>query len=485
MWGGSIGGPFIRNRLFGFFNYQGLSQLDSGQAVRSSLPLAAFSNGDFQNLLNSQGKQITIYDPLTAGPGEPRTAFENNRIPESRIDPTARKIWSFVPTERRSAGDQFTGLGNNTYLIPRNTNDDQWDTKIDGNWNDAHRSFFRFSWYHHNRNTPPNLPGSTWDNLNLADAGGNQGPVNNYQLAMGHTWTVNPTTIVDVRVGYTRLFFAQDYHTGCQPHSCENPFDPTEAGLPQYMADYTDTAGFPYILMSNYEALGAANQQYGIPDSPSLQANMTKITGRHVLKFGYDARRQHYVRGGGSNRVGQFNFDDVMTRRVHNRANVALEGNSFASFLLGTPTTGSIQRVSFSDVSSDYHAFFIQDDFKVTPRLTINMGVRWDISRPMTDAFDQMSFLNLDVTSPLNDRIDRSKMPAGMASTIVGGLEFPDKGPLSGVGNPMTIDWNNFAPRIGIAYQLTPKTVIRLGYAQLYKTQIGEAVPPPRGRTSR
>ena len=103
-------------------------------------------------------------------------------------------------------------------------------------------------------------------------------------------------------------------------------------------------------------------------------------------------------------------------------------------------------------------------DFKFSPRLTLNLGLRYDVSRPMWDKFGQMSFLNTDVASPLNDQINRSVMPAGMRTQLLGGLEFADQGSLVGVNNTMTIDWNNLAPRLGLAYQIDQKTVIRAGF---------------------
>src|SRR5262249_7475864 len=147
--------------------------------------------------------------------------------------------------------------------------------------------------------------------------------------------------------------------------------------------------------------------------------------------------------------------------------------------LLGVPTSGSISKVAISNVKSDYLAWFVQDDFKVSKRLTLNFGLRYDVSRPMWDKFGQMSFIDTGDVSPLDAKINRSLMPPGMRTTIRGGLEFANQGPLKDTQDTMTIDWNNIAPRVGLAYQLNNNTVIRSGFGVLYKTQIGEAVPPP------
>ncbi len=469
--GGSAGGPVIKNRTFFFFDYQGLRQVAAGQAIRSSLATPAMLTGDFSDLRNVRGDLITIYDPATAGPGQPRAAFPGNVIPGSRIDPAAAKIVSFLPTARRSAGDPFTHLGNNTYLIPRPTRLNQYDLKFDHRFNDSNGMFFRYSWYHNDTTNQPTLPGSTYGAPNPADFGVMTQPVHSYQAVLGHTWTINPTTIFDWRGGYARLYFDQDWPGGCLPSKCPTPFDPTNAGFPTYIRNYSDTAGFPNVTFTDYQTLGTQNQQVGIPDTILLELSLTKIKGRHVMKFGFDGRRVHYIRGGGSNRNGQYNFDAGFTQRLSTQASPLTDGNSWASFMLGTPASGSIGRINLANLRSAYYAMYAQDDFKITTRLTLNLGLRWDVSQPMWDSHNAMSFLDLGSPNPIG--------PAAGLPNLVGGLNFPNQGPLKGINDTMTIDWNNFAPRLGLSYQLTPKWVVRAGSGVFYKTIIGEAVPPP------
>jgi len=481
--GGAIGGPIVKNRTFFFYDYQGFRQRSTGQPTRSSLPTTEMAAGDFSNLRNTVNQPIGLFDPLTAGPGEARTPFPSNRLPASRLDPAALKIWSFIPQQRRSAGDPFTALGNNTYQVSTPNDEAQWDLKVDHNFTSNHHLMARSSRWAIERNLPPTLPGSTLQTPNVADTGLWRGPRRSYQYVAGYTWTVSPTSIFDFRTGYTRYTNIQAWRSGCQSQfdSCTNPFNPTDAGLPDYLRAYSDAIAFPGInFTGGYQAIGVGNQQYWGPDTIAIQATWTRVAGRHVWKAGFDGRRQHYIRGGGSDRAGQFNFSDQFTRRINNRANIAAEGNAFADFLLGTPTSGTISRVSIANVKSDYLAFFLQDDFKVSSHLTLNLGLRFDVSRPMWDKFGQMSFLNTTVENPLNAKIDRTKLQPGMRTTILGGLEFPNQGNLQGVNNTIPIDWNNIAPRLGMAYQLGAKTVIRAGAGLLYKTQIGEAVPPPR-----
>jgi len=483
IFGGSIGGPIRKNHTFFFFDYQGFRQVAQGQPTRSSLPTLPMLNGDFSQLRNPGGQLITIYDPLTAGPGEARTPFAGNMIPGARMNPASLKVLSFIPTRRQTQGDPFTGYGNNTYSAPVGGREDQWDIKVDQNFSEAHHLIGRLSYWKLDQKNVPTLPGVSYSDQNPADTGLYTIPRRSYQPMLGYTWTINPRSIFDIRAGYTRYEVSATHVNGCQPlfNSCQHPFDPTQAGFPSYIKNYSDTQGFPGIVFSGgYQMWGVPNQQWYTPDSIAGQTTWTRVQGRHVLKVGFEWRRQHYIRGGGSDRVGRFSFSDALTRRLSNVANVNLEGNPIASFLLGYADSGSISRVSFSDVKSDYFASFAQDDFKVSPRLTLNLGVRWDVSKPMWDRLGQISFVNPYATNPLNGRLNSAAIPQGMSPTLLGGLEFPNQGRLAGVNNTMTIDWNNFAPRIGLAYQATAHTVIRSGFGIVYKTQLGEAVPPPR-----
>lgn len=481
IFGGSIGGPIWKDRTFFFFDYQGFRQVSQGQPTRSSLPTLDMVSGDFSNLRNTSGQLITIYDPTTAGVGVPRTPFANNMIPVNRMDPTALKILSFIPNERRSAGDPFTALGNNTFSNPATNNEDQWDLKIDHNLTDKDHLVGRYSSWTIGTTGVPNLPGPDATS-NPADSG--LIPLNrkSYQGMIGYTRTVSPKSILDLRVGYQRYISSSTNLFACQPlfNSCTQPFNPTQAGFPSYISEYSDLQGFPTITFSGgYQQFGIGNNQWYTPGSLVVQGTWSQVMGRHVIKAGAEWRQQRYVRINGSDRTGSFAFSDAMTRRVSNVADPNNSGNAIASFLLGYASSGSISRQLLADTVSQYYAGFIQDDFKVTPKLTLNLGLRYDIFVPMRDRHDSMSFFNPDVTNPLDSQINRALMPAQMSPTILGGLEFPNQGRLQGVSNTMTTNWNNFAPRIGLAYQLNSRTVIRSGFAVLYHSQLGEASVAP------
>ena len=482
IFGGSLGGPVWKNRTFFFFDYQGFRQVSQGQPTRSSLPTLPMVNGDFSNLRNTAGNLITIYDPLTADSGKARTVFAGNRIPVDRMDPTALKILSFIPNQRRSAGDPFTALGNNTYANPATDFENQWDLKIDHNFSENQHLIGRYSSWTINTNGVGTLPGSSDASPNPADSGLIPLHRKSYQGMLAYTWTVNPRSILDIRAGYQRYESSSTNEFACQPlfDSCKKPFDPTQAGFPAYIANYSGLQGFPTIAFSGgYQTFGIGNNQWYTPGSFVGQTTWSQVVGRHVVKTGFEWRRQRYVRISGSDRTGSFSFSDAMTRKISNVSDPNNSGNAIASFLLGYASSGSISQALLTDTVSDYFAGFVQDDFKISPKLTLNLGLRYDVFVPLRDRHSAISFFNPNVVNPLNDQINRAAMPAGMSQTILGGEEFPNQGRLQGVNNTMSTQWKNFAPRIGIAYQATAHTVIRSGFAMLYHSQLGEASVVP------
>ena len=478
IFGGSIGGPIWKDRTFFFFDYQAFRQVLQGQPTRSSLPTAEMLSGDFSNLRNASGQLITIYDPTTAGPGQTRTAFDGNRIPTSRLDPTALKVASFLPSQRRSSGDPFTFLGNNTFSAPAADTEDQWDLKFDHNLTQTQHLVARYSSWNILTNSVAALPGSSESNPNPADNGLIPLHRKSYQGMLGYTWAVTPRSILDIRAGYQRYDSSSTNVLACQPlfNSCKAPFDPTKAGFPSYINDYSTLKGFPTLTFSGgYQTLGIGNNQWYTPNSLVGQASWSQILGRHSLKFGAEFRRQHYVRISGSDRTGSFSFTDAMSRQISNVSDAAHSGNSIASFLLGYASSGSISQPLLTDTISDYYAGFIQDDFKVTSKLTLNLGLRYDVFVPLRDRHNAISFFNTTVVSPVNSLINRSLFPAAASPQIVGGEEFPHQGRLSDTDNPMSIQCCSLAPRVGVAYQLDSKTVLRAGFATLYHSQIAEA----------
>ena len=169
--------------------------------------------------------------------------FAGNVIPGNRMDPAALQILGFLPTARRSAGDRYTALGNNTYLIPAPYNEAQYDIKIDHQFTPSQRTMFRYSRWDIERKPDSHTPRQFVRHIQSGRHWSWRGPRNSFQYMLAHTWTVSPKAIADFRVGYTRYASIQAWLTGCQPlfDSCQTPFDPPRPGCQTISASIRHT----------------------------------------------------------------------------------------------------------------------------------------------------------------------------------------------------------------------------------------------------
>ncbi len=263
-----------------------------------------------------------------------------------------------------------------------------------------------------------------------------------------YTNTLNPTTIFNARLGFARTLYKYN-NQGLG-------FAPSTLGLPASIDTAVDRQMFPRFSTGNYVDLGGNDHRYNAFMSYTALANVTKIIGSHNLKTGFEGRTLRVnVWEASSN--GVFNFGASMTQGPNPQAASSTAGNGLASLLLGAGSSGQIiQGFKNVAVQSFYLAGYVQDDWRITPKLTLNLGLRWDIDTPRTERFNRMNYFDPAAPSPL----------ASVYPGLTGGLVFVGRDGRSRHDSPY--DTNNFAPRLGLAYQLTSKTVFRAGYAHLY-----------------
>ncbi|HYO82540.1 MAG TPA: TonB-dependent receptor [Bryobacteraceae bacterium] len=451
-YGGNIGGPVIlpkiyngRNRTFFNFNYTGLRNGPPINGTLISVPDAAFRRGDFSNYRDNSGNLIPIFDPATTQPDGTRTPFPGNIIPPDRISAVARNAIALIPAPDLP-GYQLNYVNRTANPV----RDDIWSLKVDQILSEKHH----FSW-------------SYWDSVNDQDvnsvfgaAGGEYGrlfraytPGNNHRVNWHHT--VRPTLLQHFAFGYTFAGPTRQVDTRRGNEIIRLP------GIP------AESPGFPtFNIRNNYGALeiGNSNQQ---PVDPTQKRNiafiynLTWIKGIHQLKFGADIRRFQYNEYLATNLSGQFFFDPLSTSSL-TAPNFTNLGNGWASFLLGQVSSGN--RFFPADtrrMRSEYYAFYVDDVLKVTPRLTVTLGLRYDIPTVLRDVESRNSVLDLDAPNPA-------------AGGRPGALRFIEKG-------EMLTDnfYKAFAPRVGVAYTLGAKTVVRAGYGIFYSgtnaTSIGRA----------
>jgi len=454
-YGGTFGGPIKRDKTFFMSSYEGLRQR-SFSSRTTTVPTALERSGDFSQTYAGANNPVLIFDPFTtraSGTGFIRDAFPGNVIPAGRQDPVGRRIAQFYP-QPNTQGAPWTNA-NNYYNQGSSALDiDQIDGRVDHNFTSAQRFFVRYSY----RNQD-SLPAILWPmELKAAET------VNNERNRMhngviDYTWTPNPSTVISIRGAFARsLYLYENLGLG---------FLASSLGFPTAL----DTAGglsmFPRVSASGYTTLGNQDNRRNAFMTYTLAGSLTRMRGPHTLKAGYEGRLIRVNNRESRATSGDFAFTAGFTQGPNPNTAAANRGNSIASLLLGTGSSGSLIQ-NFKDVAAQsiYTALYFQDDWRVSRKLTLNLGVRYDLDTPRTERYNRMNYFDPFAVSPL-----AGKVPG--FPNLTGGLVFV------GVdGRPRTqyiMDKNNLAPRFGFAYQLNQKTVIRGGFGNIFAISLQQA----------
>ena len=453
--GGNVSGPILnRANLFFFGGYEGLRQPTTVGSGLLTVPTAAERNGDFSNSLNADGTPNLIYNPFTSvqlpDGSYTRQAFAGNVIPKNLINPVGAKMMSLYPLPNRpgqgpnQVNNFFAqGAGNNT--------NDKMDARVDWEQNTVHRLFVRWSDRFRQDITQPCFF------CTGADSGVNEHDTG-FQVVLNDTVTPGPTWVINSFVSYSRWqegHIAQSYGVA----------DASTIGLSPSLFQ---APILPGISVENYSGLGVTFgggfQKY-TRYSDTVAINVTKQFSRHTLKFGGNFDNQGINNTNEANGVNTgsaaFDFGTALTSCdpnpnggpcVASNSGSAISGNALASMLLGTAGGGG---QSFNiDPAMAMHSFggYVQDQWRVTPRLTVNVGVRYENQRPATERFNRIEYFNTTVVNPISSQL---------GFKVLGGLEY------AGANGNDRYAWppNNrdFAPRAGLAWKVTDRLVARVG----------------------
>lgn len=461
--GGTVGGPVAiphlyngHNKTFFFVSVEDVRFIQ-GVVFVGTLPTTRELSGDFTQDLNSAGKQITIYDPSTtvpasSGTGYTRTAFPGNIIPASRVNPVTLQILKYFPAPTQT-GIGFTHTDNYAYGSANVVHKDTVSYKVDHYFNERNRFFARYS----ADDTPDKRAGAYGSDPASPSAGVQRFGRRNTVLEDTQTFT--PTWLATFRLTVTRL---SNFRNPFAPN-----FDITTLGFPAALAKQLWPPSFPDITIAGYTIgssitniitgglLGATDQIAEGANTYALQGTTTKIVNGHEIKVGAEFRIYQLNNQQTAANSPNFSFATSWTQGPNPSAASATAGDSAATFLLGIPG-GSAQPVPALTLQTKYSAVFFQDNYKVTPRLTLNYGVRYEYETPRTDRYNQLSSFNYSAVPPLN----------APGLNLQGALSFVGVNGLSRYqSNP---DMNNLGPRFGLAYRLDPRTVIRTGGGLFY-----------------
>ena len=454
--GGTLGGPIIRDKTFFFVDYQGM-RIKQGQTYLSTVPSERMRAGDFSELSRQ------IFDPLTGAP------FPGNVIPQNRFDPAARNILNdLLPAPNLPGTRSATGQLIQNYLINPTTarQDNQFDVKLDHALSPNNRFFVRYSFQKTYRDQPATLPhgdaGFTF--------GAGQGNVKAQAFAFNDTHTFSSNWLNEVRVGYTYIKFFMtsiDYGQNLA----------TAAGIPGVnINDVTSAFSQIQFQQGGSRNLGANGNQPLITNLGNLQLfdNVTHIRGPHTFKVGGSVTFRSREILNADNIVGQFFFDNAQTSNCAGQSSGctidANTGNDVASFLLGTARRKNrtlFDSQTYKETRPEWAAY-VQDDFRVTPRLTLNLGLRWDMFVPWVEENDRQS--NYDPSTGL--------FVVASPDAVINGVK---------VGRYLqTYSKKDFGPRLGFAYDLTGdgRTTVRGGYGIFWNWGVGgtsssKATNPP------
>jgi hypothetical protein len=434
-----------RNRLFWMLSWESMRQRSADPNV-VSLPEMAWRQGDFTTLLNAQGQQVTIYDPYSTRADGTRTPIVGNRIPASQIDPLAARVLSFYPAPT-GPGDGPSKVNNYPYPSVWRAGFDQFVGRTDVIINSKNQAFFRY-----NENPFEEFRNITFGFDNPAEPTGNAPLMRNGRnVMMNWTSTLSPTMTFDLRAGLNRWEEAGGSRLGAG-------FDPRQLGFDGNLVSQFTQLQFPRFDFQDYVSAGSDAFGPGTRDTYSLQPNFNKVYGRHFLKFGVEARQYNLNNPGRGYPSGYYSFRRDWTQANAQRAD-AVSGNSIATFLLGIPSAAFVQKNIDSSYRHFYYAGFFQDDWKVTNRLTLNFGLRYDVETGNSERFNrQVNGVDLNAPSPIANRVQ--------------GLDLRGQVLFAGVGGqPTTLldaDKNNWQPRFGAAYRLRENWVLRGGYGLYY-----------------
>jgi Carboxypeptidase regulatory-like domain len=508
--GGTLGGPIKKNVLFIFGDYQGTRIADSGGSVPNlgysgftTVPTAAMKAGNFSSLLGPSysgtdvnGAPINIqkgaiYDPLsttyqtTNGFQIPvsRTMFPGNIIPQSRMDPAFAKILQLYPNPNQTVITGNAPTNDYFYNTVGALTTDQGDARVDYRLSSKDSLFGSLSWSNTTKSDGAPLPGAL-DDTGFNGAG-EQDLARNAQISYTHIWS--PSLVTETRVAFTRLVTSRYTANASTDEFAAfgiGGYNPTQAAA--------GNGGLPQIGFSNgYPTIGSADwvptKEYN--NVWDFVQNVALSKGKHAYKFGFEFRSVKFPFFQVPDPHGNLGFSNNETafpsgNNASNGSSVSsLTGDAMASALLGVLDSGAISTTNF--VSSQKVAFagYAQDDWKLTSKITVNIGLRYELWSPISEQFGQ----NADYVLQQNTLYIPQGKNCNLPLPPNFGTIFPNV-IVSRCKVPSTlIPWDklDFGPRVGIAYNVLPKTVIRVGFGIFYggeenqggSPNLGEGVP--------
>jgi trimeric autotransporter adhesin len=453
-WGASFGGPIIVPKLYNgknkTFFYLAFEHYDDTQSASTlfAAPTALEKAGDFSKSFTKSGSLLTIYDPLS---GSTRLPFAGNVIPASRLSPVGLAMASNFQAPNSTPA--YYGANDLTASAILPCRAAQYTAKFDEDftrWWRASVSYLRYyslepgnTWY------PTAASPDQWRLLRRVDT-----------TQLNNLFTLNPTTVLTVRYGFNRF---PNY-----TYESSQGYDLANLGFSSSLVNQVPKAlsQFPYVSMSNLMPLGASdNNSYYVHASDNFSTNIAKYVGRHNLKLGFDYRKIKTAGNDANNAAGDYTFNGIFTKSAPTSSGSG--GSDLADMLLGYPAAGDEYTSTKLTMFARYFGLYVQDDFRVTSKWTLNLGMRWEHESGLQEANNGILVnFNGAVANPLAANV------TGISPK--GEVVYAGNGNPTSAGNPYFSKWG---PRIGTAYSVNSKTVVRAGFGIFWAPQFALGSP--------
>ncbi|MGH9720533.1 MAG: TonB-dependent receptor domain-containing protein [Bryobacteraceae bacterium] len=471
VWGVTQGNAIMKNKLFSFFAYEGWRTIEP-KSVIYTMPTDLERAGDFSRSLNNDGGLRTIFDPFTtqtSGNTVTRTPFAGNVIPANRIDATSRIMMNDI-WKPNSPG--VGARGANNFLAGYANRFRYWNISERADWNlsDKWKLFGRYNQFR---------TFTKWDDFTGGAAAQPVDGSKRHSISFSGdaVYAMNASTVLNFRFGVNAIVDSFGVPEAKLKESDLEKFWPGNAWFKPYLADLPDIY-YPGMSVRAVNAgsagaagnttIGKAGYWYQEPDSWNIESKMSKNIGRHYMKIGGEYRKDKV--NAARPQPMNFDFQPALTADTYNAPNVGLRGDAWASMLLGVIDQNSaIRSIPIQRPRNDYYGLFFHDDFKLTSKLTLNLGLRYEFHSAMVDAQDRLSRFP-DLTNPIPEfqGANAPVLPAQVtalrsaAPIYNGAWTFTD----SGNRNSWSAPKNLFLPRAGLAWRLDSNTAIRIGWAR-------------------
>ncbi len=468
--GGEFNGPVWipkvykgNNKTFFFVNYEGRRNCDPFTGLYT-VPTLKQREGDFSESVNRTGQQIQVFNPwttrLVAGSTTQftRDQFAGNRIPCATVnpatnrpfcDPVALAALKFFPAPNRVAPNALDAAAGIENFLATGTNvldQNYFSLRVDHNFSQKQSVYARY--------TRMRRDDELYNPFNNVASAGRKIIDKFTHAVVNHTYAITPSLVNNFRYGYVRS------------HANQVPFgfgyDPTQLGLPKSIQQNASILQFPTFNISgngyNYQPLGSRGYNDQPRDTTTIGDTATKVIGKHTLKLGAEYRLLRFYPFQVFDTTGNFSFAQSYTQQNPN-VGATNAGLGLASFLLGAHSSAVFEYGTPVTIYHHYFAGFVQDDWRISPKLTLNLGLRYDLETGTAETFGRLTRFDFKAASPANTAAVRT----ALGRDVNGLLSFVKPGE-----GEWETDKKRFAPRIGLAYQINQKTVLRAGFALFY-----------------